>query len=90
MLFQNLRKPTQTVSLTTLPWHAPDPYWMEKVWPVCVHVDEALQSNFVCRSQAMSVQEQPLHGTHRFEEPVSKSLKVYGFGRPKGFSKRTL
>ncbi len=55
----------------------PEPYVMEKVLFVAVHVVDDEQLNLLCSKHALSVQ--PRHGTHRFDEPVSNNIwKVFG------------
>jgi len=62
----------------------PDPYWIENDVPLALYVEDCFESYFACRKQAMDVQ--PLLGTQRLLEPVSRiTLNDWG-GLPREIS----
>jgi len=65
--------PSVTVSAETKPDREPEPYWMANSVPFLANVEDDLESYLWCSLHAMLLHEQLLDGTHRFDEPVSKT-----------------
>lgn len=66
---------TETLSFEVIPLIAPDPYQIEHAVPFFTQVDDDDDLQVLCKKHAGD--QQFLEGTHKFDEPVSKTtLKV--------------
>jgi len=68
-----LRPPRFTMSWSMIPEVWPLPYSIENFVPFDLKVLDLDESYLLCKSQAQSLQGQLIEGTHKFEDPVSKT-----------------